>query len=441
MMKLAKAGIAKWAAVSVLTMWIVFSGRAGAQYVLEDNHDPHRYDANTINVPLAYYSDAWRLSGGFATYVDGLGSQRQADAYSFLIGSSNGSYGAIVGMDDIEIFPVDRLFLGWTLSYIRTEEDTNNVGGNPHFPHETAGANLSGEKNYIASASNDFTGSFTFKYLLPIGDGRDRIIDHYRLNNGLLESGGSGGDEFWNPAGSGRTFLELDPRFEYMQIRSPYSQVHQADTNVFQFNFVYDNSDFPLTPSRGNLTTLSVARDFGLAGSSGPWTNLSAQFSEYVPLGQSNVFRQEVLALTGWTSYTPSWSQDGTPGHLSLHGAPPFYDGAELGGSQRMRGFPEERFHDRAGVYGCAELRVIPYWNPLGNIPALKSSDIAWMQFVTFIEVGRVADEYTVGKLFSHMKGDAGVGMRILTGDTVLRLDVAGSNEGIQFWANLNQAF
>ena len=46
-----------------------------------------------------------------------------------------GSYGAIVGMDDIEVFPVDRLFLGWTLSYIRTNEDTNNVGGNPHFPH------------------------------------------------------------------------------------------------------------------------------------------------------------------------------------------------------------------------------------------------------------------------------------------------------------------
>jgi outer membrane translocation and assembly module TamA len=63
------------------------------------------------------------------------------------------------------------------------------------------------------------------------------------------------------------------------------------------------------------------------------------------------------------------------------------------------------------------------------------------MQFVAFVEVGRVADEYTINKLFSNMKGDAGVGVRILTGDSVLRIDIASANEGIQFWANLNQAF
>jgi hypothetical protein len=39
------------------------------------------------------------------------------------------------------------------------------------------------------------------------------------------------------------------------------------------------------------------------------------------------------------------------------------------------------------------------------------------------------------------MKGDGGVGIRILTSDTVLRIDVAGSSEGIQVWANMDQAF
>ena len=415
-------------------------GVARGQYVLEDVTDPHRYDPGTINVPIAFYSDGWRATGGYAGYIDGT-FQRQADAYVFAIGSSNGSYGGVFGMDNLQIRPINRLFLDWTLSYIRTEEDENNVSGNPFFRNETSGANLSSEKNFVSSASNDFTGEFTFKYLLPIGDGQDRIIDHYTLENGLLHSGASGGDQFWNPLVCGRSFLEVAPRFEYMQIRSPLAQQRRADTNGLEFTALYDNSDNPLSQSRGNITSLSLIRDFGLFGSSSAWTNVSAQFSQYIPLGQNHIFRQEVLALTAWTSYSPTWSQSGTPGHLSISNAPPFYDGATLGGMVRMRGFPEERFHDRAGVYGCAELRLVPYWNPLGNLSLFKSADIAWMQWVAFVEVGRVADEYTVNKLFSNMKGDAGVGLRILTGDTVIRFDVAGSNEGIQFWANLNQTF
>src|SRR6185437_10335761 len=186
---------------------------------------------------------------------------------------------------------------------------------------------------------------------------------------------------------------------------------------------------------------LALTRDFGIAGSSNPWTNVSAEIAQYIPLGTSSAFRQQVLALDGWTSYSPTWHQSGTPGHLDVRTGPPFYDGAQLGGMDKMRGFPENRFHDRAGVYGAAELRLIPRWNPFQNIPLFKSSDVAWLQFVGFVEVGRVADEFTFEKLFSHMKGDAGVGIRVLTQDTVVRIDLAASNEGIQIWANLDQAF
>ena len=58
------------------------------------------------------------------------------------------------------------------LSYIRTEEDENNVVGDPLFRNETSGSNRSDEDDIVSSPSNDFTGNFTFKYLLPIGDGR-----------------------------------------------------------------------------------------------------------------------------------------------------------------------------------------------------------------------------------------------------------------------------
>jgi hypothetical protein len=410
-----------------------------AQYVLEDLYNPKRYAPDTLVVPVAYYSTSLEFAGGLAGYTNGL-FQRQVQEYEFVIGSTDASYGAVVGLSSLQIRPIDRLFFDFDMTYFVTERDENNVNGSRRFPDQTAGDNASSEHNYVAGPSRDLIGNFTFKYLLPIGNGKDVIIDHYCLHDGLLHSNASGGEGF-DPFSSGRTFIELSPQFEYLDIRSHRAERHQWDTDNLQLSAVYDNRDWPLTPSRGNLTTLSVTRDFGVLGSSNPWTNLSAEFAEYIPLGQSNLFRQEVLALDAWTSYSPTWHQRGEPGHLDISTAPPFYDGAQLGGMNRMRGYPEERFHDRAGVYACAELRLIPYWNPLNEIPLFKSSDIAWMQFVTFVEVGRVADAYTFDKLFSQMKIDGGIGLRILTQDTVVRFDVAGSSEGFQIWANLDQAF
>src|SRR5665213_378834 len=403
----------------VIALLVILPSSLHAQYVLEDIHYPHRYAPNDLIVPIAYYADGFKGALGFAAYTDGL-FQRQMDSYLFAFGSSNGSYGAIGGMHNLQFRPLNRLFLDWELSYIRTEEDQNNVVGDPLFRNETSGSNRSDEDDMVSSPSNDFTGNFTFKYLLPIGDGRDAAIHTYRLEDGLLYSHPSGGDGY-NPMKNGRTFLEFGPSFEYMQIRSYQAQQHEWDTFSGVLSAVYDNSDYVITPQRGNVTTLSLQRDFGTFGSPNPWTNVSAEYAQYISLGRSGLFRQQVLALDGWTSYTTSWSQSGTPGHVKLYDAPPFYGGSTLGGMQRLRGYPEERFHDRAAVYGCAELRLIPYWNPLGNIAMLKGADIAWIQFVTFLEIGRVADEYTVDKLFHHMKGDGGVGVRILTGDTLLR--------------------
>lgn len=432
-----KVRVRAWMATVLACLALPAIGRA--QYVLVDEKNPDRYKAGWLAVPIAYPLGSDSAAAGAAGSESGL-LQPQEGSFLFLTASSNGSYDAVAGMTDLQIRPMDRLFLDWQLSYFRTEHDENNIDGRPGYGHETAGSNNSSPRDFIGKASNDFIGDFTFKYLLPIGDGKDHVIDRYRLHNGLLLSGDSGGESF-NPLASGRTYLEIEPFFEYLNIRSPNALRHQWDTNGLQLNGVYDNRDYLLTPERGNLLTLSLQQDCGIFGSSNPWTNLSAEFSQYISLGHSNLFRQQVLALDGWTSYCTSWSQSGPPGNLKLSNAPPFFNGAELGGEDKMRAFPEERFHDRAGVYGCAELRVIPAWNPLGEIKLLKPADIAWLQFVTFVEVGRVADEYTFEKLFSHMKGDVGAGIRVMTQDTVLRIDFAGSNEGLSFWAYLGQAF
>ena len=216
---------------------------------------------------------------------------------------------------------------------------------------------------------------------------------------------------------SGRTFLEFGPSFEYMQIRSYQAQRHEWDTFPV-VSAVYDNSDYEISPQRGNVTTLSLLRDFGTFGSPNPWTNVTAEYAQYISLGRSGLFRQQVLALDGWTSYTTSWSQSGTPGHLKLYDAPPFYGGSTLGGMQRpsiSRG---------AIPRSCRRLRLrgTPPHSLLESPwqdRHLKGSGHRLDSICDLPRTGRVADEYNIDKLFHHMKGDGGIGVRILTGDTL----------------------
>jgi hypothetical protein len=107
----------------------------------------------------------------------------------------------------------------------------------------------------------------------------------------------------------------------------------------------------------------------------------------------------------------------------------------------RLRGFDQFRFYDRAAVYGAAELRLIPHWNPFSHIDLFKSSDVAWMQVVLFAECGRVAPQYAPSALFSQMKADGGIGLRVLSKDQLARFDLAFSEEGVYFWAMLGEAF
>ena len=195
-----------------------------------------------------------------------------------------------------------------------------------------------------------------------------------------------------------------------------------------------------MNPSQGNRTQFTTSRNLGIFGAGEPWTAVEAGFSQYIPLGQSEWFQQKVLALDAWTAYSPTWHSKG-PNDPAPRGATPFYEGATLGGMTRLRGFDDSRFHDRAAVYGAMELRVIPRWNPLAGIKLLQSQDLPWMQWVLFAECGRVANRYVPSDLFSQLKVDGGIGVRVLAKDQLVRFDLAFSEEGIFFWAMLDQTF
>lgn len=159
----------------------------------------------------------------------------------------------------------------------------------------------------------------------------------------------------------------------------------------------------------------------------------------YFPLGVSDRFRQKVIALNFWTSYSPTWEEQANG---EIKNRPPAYTGSTLGGLWKMRGYPSQRFSDKAGIYYAAELRLIPRWNPFERWSWIqKYVGIQWLQFVPFVEVGRVSPEWNINELHSDMKWGAGLGMRAWAKGIVVRIDTAVSDEDFGVQMMVSQPF
>lgn len=305
-----------------------------------------------------------------------------------------------------------------------------------------AGSNDSDENDFVSGTSNELTLNYTLKYPLPIGSARDDPISVYHLKKGLLDRGPQGGLE-WNPMTSGRTTVASRLFYTYRDL-SQFDAIDEDDldarTNGLDFWIEYDNTDFPRNPSFGSRQQLMVSRDFGLFDSSNSWTNVQLDMSKYFNLGESDWFNQRVLALNFWTSNTPTWETDKANPQVVSNRPPPGY-GSELGGFDRMRAYPSGRFRDKSAVYYAAELRLIPSYQPLRNMPIIDYFEIDWWQVVPFVEVGRVGPDFNSDLFFKDLKFDAGVGLRFMAFRTVFRLDFAVSDEGGSVWAMISQPF
>jgi hypothetical protein len=169
---------------------------------------------------------------------------------------------------------------------------------------------------------------------------------------------------------------------------------------------------------------------------------VSFRHSQYWNLGSNAKARQRVLALDLWTSHSPIWNKSSSDdnGTERFH-RPPLFEGSTLGGLERQRGYPTNRYHDRSAVNYTLEYRYMPRWNPLGDIPLIKKLFIPWWQWVGFIEVGRVNDQYDLAQLHSSMKTSVGGGVRALVYELVIRVDVAVSEEGGEVQMFFNHPF
>jgi hypothetical protein len=419
----------------ILLMVLVFGSLAYGQSITVGPDG--KFEKGVISVPYGFYNRNFGAAGGYAYAVTGWPQKQAAMIATAMAGSKGSVLGFFMGRD-LKMPFTQRLFLDAVVSTGYFQDVDIYTAGNRDFPDERAGSNDSDEDNYVNSDGGwDNFFRLRFKYLLPIGHGKDEIISTQVVDRGLLVKGAIGG-ESWNPLVSGRTYLELKPFYRLQQVDGDDVQ-EDVKTNGLELSLFRDNRDFKFNPSKGSALRLKFQRDFGWFDSSDSWTVVDAEFDKYFSLGESDWFRQRVLAFDFWTAYSPTWEEKSN-GEIE-NGAPSFA-GATLGGLWRLRGFPSQRFSDKAAIYYAAEARFIPRWNPFEGWPWLqKYIGVQWLQFVPFVEIGRVAPDWNVQDLHEDMKWSAGLGVRFWAKGLVARIDSAVSDEGFEIQMMVAQPF
>lgn len=389
---------------------------------------------------LPYVLHTESLDTAYGVFFGGSGHfQPQASVFATAFATTNDTVAGFIGMQDIQFPFAKRLFL--TL-YGSKGDYTNQLvytGFNSAFPGERSGSNNSDNDNNIQGLGKDDWLEFNFRYLLPTGHAKNNSINKYHLKNGLLSSGETGGN-VWDPMKSGRVNLEFTLFKRSRSFLNEDTDIRGKTTGV-RYAIEYDNRDFNSNPSKGSLQRFSVSQDYGWADSTDEWSAVQLDLRKYFSFGATNSFRQQVLALNFWTSYSPSWQLVQTPGGPAIDGQSPSYLGSALGGYTRLRSYPAYRYSDKAAIYYAAEYRIIPRWNPFNNSKLFKFLEIDWIQVVPFVEFGRVAPEWSASTLHSDMKKVVGLGLRMMAKKAVFRLDTAYSEDSWSMWAMVGHPF
>lgn len=394
-------------------------------------------EPQTLALPFPFYNEKFGGALGFVYGLNGF-PEKHSRLIATAFAGTNGAGMLFLAGQDLRLPWLDRLFIDPVFSIGYFDDTKSYINGNPNYPNQMAGSNQSSSNNFINGSGLDSFARSRFKYLLPIGHGREQIVPDYQLNRGLLVSGETGGTSL-NPLESGRTFVSVLPFYRNQQIDTDDIDKDEFRTNGLDAAIFWDNRDFERNPSKGQGVRFEISRDFGWFDSSSSWTVLEGEVDQYVNLGNSEWFRQRVLALNFWTANSPSWNKSSS-GQISHR--PPSYTGATLGGLWRMRGFPTQRFSDQSAIYYSAELRLMPDWNPFDSWPRIqKLVGVDWLQIVPFIEIGRVAPSYDLGNLHSSMQIDGGIGLRAFAKGFVIRADAAASHETFAVQMMISQPF
>lgn len=402
-----------------------------------------------VIIPYAFTAESTGFAGGAGVIKQGLFQPQTTLVASLFYGKTqeitiNGQpdeanfSGGFIYFSDYKLPYTNRFFFSL-------------MGLKSYFPksqYYIDGSNDSKKEDaYTTSGNTDFFRT-TFEYVLPIGEGLDNPEGLYTLQNGfaLGREGYGGGTPFITGRTSIglKTFYQSDSSDNAEDWEDPAwwkngTDVPTWDTNGLRFFLTHDNTDFDLNPSRGYHFRAQYSRDFGKGDSLQSWDFLEFKYNHYFNLDTFSFTQQNVLALSVWTGYSFSWDANSeiAPG-IDSH-RPPMWEGGRLGGFNRLRGYDNNRFLDKAVFYATAEYRAVLDWNPLRKNDYVPVA-VDWFQVVGFIEVGRVHDQYNLD-LLSDMKYDVGISFRAMAAQLPVRLDIAYSEEGTNMWVMIQQPF
>ena len=396
-------------------------------------------------IPYLFSSESTGTSGGMAMIKKGLLQPQTITIATLFYGTgqeivTNGQpdsanfWGGFTGIFDYKLPTTNRLLLSL-------------MGMKSYFPkahfYLYNHTNDSKEEENIASSGEEDFIYATLKYVLPLGEGMENPQALYRFDKGFAidrEKYGGG-----IPFVTGRTLLGLTAFYEHYTFDNYLPNVPHSsnglkvwDTNGLRFFVNHDNTDYDLNPSRGYQLTLQYSKDFGWGNTKQSWDFLEFKYNHYIDLPTFSFTQQNVLAMSFWTGYTFSWKGDEQAENIDAHRPPP-WEGARIGGMFRMRGYNTNRFSDKAVIYGTVEYRAILNWNPFRKNDYLPVT-IDWLQVVGFVEAGRVHNRYNFD-LLSDLKYDAGISLRAMAAQVPVRLDIAVSDEGVNFWVMVFQPF
>lgn len=174
--------------------------------------------------------------------------------------------------------------------------------------------------------------------------------------------------------------------------------------------FALDSRDNRYNAYKGELLLATVLVYPEWLGSSFQFATVSVDARKYF-----NPWFRHVIAVQATTTYTT--------------GDVPFYDLAQLGGEDRMRGYYKGALRDKVLVDAQIEYRM-PVWNIFG--------------ITTWIGTGRVADQYSNVSLDGfRLSFGGGIRLRVDTkNNTNLRLDMGFGPGGVSgFYFNFAEAF
>ncbi|MDX2320008.1 MAG: BamA/TamA family outer membrane protein [Moritella sp.] len=353
------------------------------------------------------------------------------------------SYGVGAGVWDYRLPKTDRLYfsiLGMLGYYPDQRAYASPRDTYTPISEPLAGSNDSSNDSYIEANGSSNWWEMKLELSLPIGATRNQGMVKYETSRGLLTSEPTGG-ESWNPLDTGASVLILRQFNRYQSFETGPNAI-DGTIHAFELGLLYNNTDFAINPSTGSSQYIAVTHDPAWLDSDRRWTFIDLEMSKYVSLGQSKTASQRIIAMNFWTGYSPSWQLEyDNAGGQQVTDSAPYNEGATLGGFYRMRGYDQNRFHDKAAIYGSLEYRYTFKYNPIADIRWLKFLRLDWFQLVGFAEAGQVAGTYTTNALFADIKTDVGLSLRSLMAGVVIRADIAVSDESTNLWLMVDHPF